>query len=190
MTQPRDWSGMVAWSADLLQRSTGAGLAEWNQRVRETGIDTEPALRAWLGEQGITGYAQMLLVMERFGYPEFLLASADELIDGQYADRPHLRPILDRIVAVAAMAGDVQVQARKTYVSLVGPRRKFALVKPTTRSRVDLGLRLADQPAGARLQVAKSLGDDTMPVRIALSSVAEVDDEVVEWIRRAYAANA
>src|SRR6266542_233592 len=160
------------------------------QRFRETGIDTEPALRAWLGEQGITGYAQMLLVMERFGYPEFLLASADELIDGQYADRPHLRPILDRIVAVAAMAGDVQVQARKTYVSLVGPRRKFALVNPTTRSRVDLGLRLADQPADARLQVAKSLGDDTMPVRIGLSSVAEVDDEVVEWIRRAYAANA
>jgi len=25
----------------------------------------------------------MLLVMERFGYPDFLLASADELIDGQ-----------------------------------------------------------------------------------------------------------
>jgi Domain of unknown function (DUF5655) len=190
MTQARDWSDMVAWSADLLERRTGAGLAEWNRRVRQTGIDTEPALRAWLGEQGITGYAQMLLVMERFGYPDFLLASADELIDGQYADRPHLRPILDRVLAVAGMVGDVRLQARKTYVSLVGPRRKFALVRPTTRSRVDLGLRLAGQPAGGRLQVAKSLGDDTMPVRIGLSAVVEVDDEVVEWIRQAYAANA
>ena len=38
-----------------------------------------------------SGYPQMLLVMERFGYPDFLLASADELIDGQYADRPELR---------------------------------------------------------------------------------------------------
>jgi hypothetical protein len=30
----------------------------------------------------------MLLVMERFGYPEYLLASADALLAGQYADRP------------------------------------------------------------------------------------------------------
>ncbi len=148
---------MVAWSADLLQRSTGAGLAEWNQRVRETGIDTEPALRAWLGEQGITGYAQMLLVMERFGYPEFLLASADELIDGQYADRPHLRPILDRIVAVAAMAGDVQVQARKTYVSLVGPRPCASPCRPwrrsTTRSSSGSGGRTPPTPDYAETQV-------------------------------------
>lgn len=36
----------------------------------------------------MTGYARSLLVMERFGYPDFLRASGDELIDGQYADRP------------------------------------------------------------------------------------------------------
>jgi hypothetical protein len=33
----------------------------------------------------------MVLVMERFGYPDYLLAAADELIDGQYADRPGRR---------------------------------------------------------------------------------------------------
>jgi hypothetical protein len=38
----------------------------------------------------MTGYAQSLLVMECFGYPAFFLASADELIEGQYADRPQL----------------------------------------------------------------------------------------------------
>ena len=63
----------------------------------------------------------MLLVMERFGYPDFLLASADELIDGQYADRPALRPILDEVLLRAAEVGEVDVQARKTYVTLVTP---------------------------------------------------------------------
>jgi hypothetical protein len=29
----------------------------------------------------VTGYAQQLLVMERFGYPDFLTVTADELID-------------------------------------------------------------------------------------------------------------
>ena len=39
----------------------------------------EAALRAWLNERGVTGYGQSLLVMERFGYPDFLRADADEL---------------------------------------------------------------------------------------------------------------
>lgn len=71
----------------------------------------------------MTGYPAMLLVMERFGYPDYLIASVDELIEGQYADRPALR--------------------HKTYVALVTPRRTFAAVQPTTKKRVDLGLRLA-----------------------------------------------
>ena len=31
--------------------------------------------------QGVTGYPAMLLVMERFGYPDYLQATADELIE-------------------------------------------------------------------------------------------------------------
>jgi hypothetical protein len=36
------------------------------------------------------------------------------------------------------------VPARKTIVSLVSPRRTFAVVRATTKGRVDLGLRLDD----------------------------------------------
>ncbi|MQA88601.1 MAG: hypothetical protein GEV03_29325 [Streptosporangiales bacterium] len=180
---------MVEWSAGLLERRTGAGVAEWNRRVRDTGIGNEQELRAWLAERDVTGYAQMVLVMERFGYPDFLLATADELVDGQYADRPGLRPILDRVLAVAADVGEVQVQARKTYVTLATPRRQFALVKPTTKRRVDLGLRLEGQQPGGRLESGKLLGSDVMTVRIPLQTVDDVDDEVVDWLRRGYAAN-
>jgi hypothetical protein len=184
------WQAMRDRSARLLRERTGTDVAEWNQRVLDSGIGTESELRAWLAERGVTGYAQMLLVMERFGYPDFLLASAAELIDGQYADRPGLRPVLDRLLALAAAVGEVHVQARKTYVSLVAPKRAFALVRPTTRTRVDLGLRLPEQAPAGRLERATSLGNDTMTVRIGLHRVADVDDEVADWLGRAYAANA
>jgi hypothetical protein len=36
--------------------------------------------------------------MEHFGYPDFVLATGDELIGKQYEDRPHLRAIYDRIL--------------------------------------------------------------------------------------------
>lgn len=190
MPATRDWRQMHAQSADLLKRRTGDDLETWNARVRESGIDDEPSLRAWLTEQGVTGYPQSLLVMERFGYPDFLIATADELIDGQYADRPQLRPILDAVLATAAGVGDVAIQARKTYVTLLTPRRTFATVKATTRRRVDLGLRLADPPHGGRLQAVSGMGNRAMTARIGLESMDEVDDEVAYWLQRAYGENA
>lgn len=188
--QARDWRERNRWVADLLKRRTGDDLETWNARVREAGFGDEASLRAWLDSQGVTGYPQTMLVMERFGYPDFLVASADELIDGQYRDRPALRPILDAILARAAALGQVTVQARKTYVLLVTPRRTFAAVQASTKRRVDLGMRLADQRPTGRLESATSMGSGSVTVRIGLTSVDQVDDDVESWLRRAYDENA
>lgn len=181
------WREMVDWSVALLRRGTGEGVPEWNRRVLASGVDNERDLRVWLRERGVTGYPQMLLVMERFGYPEFMDPRSDwaaaGVVDAQYADRPELRPILDRLLAEAALLGPMRVQARKTHVALVSPRRTFAVVKPTTRTRVDLGLRLAsDPPAG-------SPGHPTVTLRIAIASADDVDDTTLDHLRAAYTYN-
>src|SRR5213596_300540 len=140
--ETRAWQQMREMSARLLKERTGSGVDAWNRRIRKERPGSEADLRAWLTKHGVTGYAQTLLVMERFGYPDFLTATADELIDGQYADRLQLRPIFDAVIEAAASLGDVTIQARKTFVSLVSPRRTFARVGATTKVRVDLALRL------------------------------------------------
>jgi hypothetical protein len=173
----------------LVER-TGEGLETWNKRVIDGGFADEAALRAWLTEQGVTGYPQMLLVMERFGYPDYLQASADELIDGQYADRPQLRPILDTILGMLPEIGTVEVQARKTYVALLTPKRTFGAVQPTTRKRVDLGLRLTrDTKPEGRLQAAPNFGQSSVTHKIGLETADEIDLEVGNWLRKAYEAN-
>jgi hypothetical protein len=187
VAQTRDWQGMRDMSARLLKQRTGADVETWNQRIRAEGFMDEQALRSWLTTQGVMGYAQSLLVMERFGYPDFLLASADELIQGQYADRPQLRPIFDAIIDAAAGLGEVVVQTRKTYVSLVTPRRTFARVQPTTRQRLDLGLRLEGLEPGGRLLPSKIRA--TMPLQISLTTPEQVDSEVLDWLQRAYDQN-
>jgi len=108
---------------------------------------------------------------------------ADQLITDQYADRPQLRPVLDAVLAVLPALGPVTIQARKTFVSLVSPRRTFAVVQATTKTRVDLGLRLDGVEPGGRLQAARDIGAAT--VRITLSGPEEFDDEAVGWLRRA-----
>jgi hypothetical protein len=176
--------------AERLLRQTGHDIAWWNETIRaQDGIGDEASLRAWLAEHEVTGYQQMLLVMETFGYPQFLLASADELIDGQYADREALRPILDAVLTAAAGLGEVEVQARKTYTTLLTPRRTFAAVRPTTKTRVDLGLRLDGVTPGGRLLDGRNTAGGSVNLRLPLTSVDDLDDEAVDLLRRAYRTN-
>ncbi len=185
----RSWAEMRTAIEERLVAGTGDGVATWSARVRETGLGTEPEVRAWLAERGITGYGQMLLVMERFGYPDFFTATANELVDGQYADRPQLRPVYEAVAAAALGLPDVHLQARKGYVSLVGPRRTFAVLQASTRTRLDLGLRLPGREPAGRLLAARSIGNGDCSVRVPLATLDDVDDEVLDLLAEALAAN-
>ena len=187
----RTWGGMRDWMASLLQRRTGQDVEAWNRRIKAARVRNQAALRRWLDDQGVTGYAQRLLVWERFGYPSFMKAGIGDLIGMQYADRPQLRPVLDAILGVLPEISPVLiVQARKTYVSLVSGRRTFAVIQATTKTRVDLGLRLANAKPGGRLQSARGVGNGSMTVRLALTSRDDLDAEAIGWLKRAYEENA
>lgn len=183
----RDWQTTKAQWISILEERTGERLEVWKERIEAEGFTDELRLRQWLTDRGVTGYAQSVLVMERFGYPDFFVAGADELVDAQYADRQHLRPIYDALIEAALGLGEVVVQARKTYVSLVGPRRTFARIQPTTKRRVDLGLRLDGYEPDGRLEPSRI--HETMKVQISLTSPDQVDAEVLEWLERAYTLN-
>jgi hypothetical protein len=181
------WEEMRTRSLGLLERGTGRSLADWNGEIAGIGFDAEPELREWLEERGVSGYAQAVLVWERFGYPAFMTASSDQLVSGQYHDRPLLRPILDALLAIASELPGTVVQARKGFVALVA-RRTYAVIRPATRARVDLGLRLPNRELDGRL-LAPGAGLASCTARIALATSADVDAEVVEWLRQAWSAN-
>ena len=175
---------------ERLVRQTGRDVAWWNEAIAASQrCPDEAALRTWLTERGVKGYQQMLLAWETFGYPAHLLASADALIDAQYADRPALRPIFEAVVAAASALGQVEVQARKTYTSLLTPRRTFAAVRPTTRTRVDLGLRIDGAEPGGRLLDGSNTAGGSVNLRLPLSTVDDLDDEAAGLLRRAYQSN-
>ena len=120
------------------------------------------------------------------GYPDFLTMSARELIEAQYRGKAELRAVLDAVLDAAHAAGDITVQARKTYVSLVTARRTFARIQ-TKKARVDVALRLDRAPRG-RLKPSRI--HESMPVQVELASVEDVDADVRALIEKAYQANA
>lgn len=74
-------------------------------------------------------------------------------------------------------------------MSLVSPRRTSAVAKASSRDRVDLGPRLPGVDPQGALLTARSLGNESTNLRIPLSAMENLDDDVVSWLRRAYEEN-
>lgn len=181
----RTWQTMVDNNHALLLRKSGHDAGWWAELARAAGLRNDAELRDWMRDKhGITGYAQYAVSWEMFGYPEFMLRDADELIDAQYAGHPALRPIADAFLAWAAETEGVEIQLRKGYVSLHSPRRKFAQVTRANNTSVDVTLRLDAPPAG-RLTAVKVRPGDFFDRKVRLTSVEEVDDDVLDFLAKA-----
>ncbi|MCK6503676.1 DUF4287 domain-containing protein [Myxococcota bacterium] len=116
-------------------------------------------------------------------------AQGQDPADAWYAGKKAaLRPVHDAVLAaVAALGGGpggaVEHAPKKTYVSL-RRKKQLATVGPATATQVEVGFNLKGVEGGDRLQALPPGGMCTHRVR--LSSVAEVDAELVAWLRAAY----
>ena len=82
------------------------------------------------------------------------------------------------------MACYVLTTPKKGSVSLIR-KKQFALIKPATKTRIDLGLKLKGVEVQGRLEDSGPFG--TMcSHRIQLKSISDVDNEVIEWLSKAY----
>jgi hypothetical protein len=113
--------------------------------------------------------------------------SDEELVAAQFGGaKAAMRPIYDTILGVVQGFGDdVKLNPRQSYVALAR-KQQFAVLKASTSTRLDLGLRLkAVEPSG-RLQAAAGLGSGSINYKVSLSAVEQVDGELIAWLRQAY----
>jgi len=184
---------------DNLPAKTGKDLAAW-LKVAKQGPGTARELTAWLKTQGLGG-TQASLVAERalakpgHGFndtPEGYLAAAPGYVDAQYGGKKAaLRPIFDAVIAWARKElKGVKVCPCETLVPLYRDH-VFAQLKPTTQTRVDLGLALGDpatlaDPSGRLVDTGGFAKKDRLTVRIELKAPADFDAEAQGWLRRAW----
>ena len=160
-----------------IAEKTGRSVPEWVKVVRTTGLQKHGEIVKFLKtDHGFThGYAN-------------LVAHQDDgdLVATQYAgDKAALRPIYDKLLKAARGFGpDLEVAPKKTYVSL-RRTKQFALVQPSTRTRVDLGINLKGTPPAGRLEASGSF-NAMVSHRVRLETLEDVDAEVVGWLKNAY----
>jgi len=90
------------------------------------------------------------------------------------------------IKAVGEFGDDLEIAPKKSYVSL-RRKKQFALIQPSTKTRVDLGINLKGKAAEEKLEGSGSF-IAMVSHRVRLSSAADVDAGVIAWLKQAFEA--
>ncbi len=165
-----------------MPEKTGKSLEEWKQLLKKKSFGKHgEAMKFLKKEHNVThGFANTIVQLskEEKEAPEDLLAN-------QYKGKEELMPIYKKLVSVVSAFGDdVTITPKKTSVSIIR-KRQFTLIKPATKTRIDLGLKFNDKPTTDRLENSGPFG--TMCThRVKLSEVGQVDAELEAWLKEAY----
>ncbi len=168
-----------------LEAKTGKTLEHWIGLVEKSNLEKHGEIVKMLkSEHGMGhGYANMVVHMAKKS-AAFTSENTD-LVSEQYKGREHLHPIYEKLHnEIEKFGNDVDVVPKKKSVSF-RTKRQFCLVQPTTKSRIDLGLKYNDKPHEGRLETSGPFG--TMcSHRVRITEISQVDDELISLIREAY----
>ncbi|MBL8188287.1 MAG: hypothetical protein JNK38_09780, partial [Acidobacteria bacterium] len=163
--------------------------------IKKNGPTDEKLCRSWLKEEFKLGTNTAWWLAERANgkgweedSPEAYLQQAEVYVEEMFAGaKSGLRPIYDALLKLGlSISKDVKVCPGKTIVPLYR-NHVFAQLKPTTRTRIDLGLALGEMAVPNRLiDTGGFAKKDRITHRIPISSLDEIDDEVRRWLKVAY----
>lgn len=173
-----------------IQTKTGKTLAELTQFAQASGLTKHGQVRdlfkkeLGLGHGDANTLTHYVLQSSSMFAPEMQEASADDVLDQLYSGpKAALRPIHDKLMDAITDFGPFDVAPKQKYVSL-RRTKQFAMIGPATNKQVELGLNVKDLQNAGRLTALPA--GNMCNYKIRLSDDAEVDEELIGWIRKAY----
>ena len=167
---------------DNMPEKTGKSLEEWKKILRAKSFAKHGEAMSFLkGEHGVThGFANTIIHLSKDDQ-----ASPEDLVIKQYTGKEDLKPIYNKLIDLISTFGkDITISPKKDSVSLVR-KRQFALIKPATKTRIDLGLKIKDKALTSRLENSGPFG--TMCThRVRINSTDQIDQELKTWLVEAY----
>lgn len=167
---------------DNMPAKTGKSLEEWKSVLKGKLFDKHSeAVNFLKKEHGVThGFANTIVTLSKAQND-----TPEDLVANQYIGKESLIPIYKNLIShVTGLGNDVKIVPKKTSVS-VSRKRQFALIKPATKTRIDVGLKIKDKPTTERLEHSGPFG--TMCThRVKVSDAKHVDGELQKWLKEAY----
>lgn len=174
-----------------IEKRTGKSLDSLAKIVKASGLTKHGEIRDMLKRDLRMGHgdanALVHYVLKSDGASAAAAASGtgtSAVLDDIYSGaKSALRPIHNKVMAAVETFGPFEIAPKKGYVSL-RRKKQFAMVGPSTNTRVDVGLNMKGLSGTARLRAMPAGGMCQYQVRLATPD--EVDSELIAWLRRAY----
>jgi hypothetical protein len=167
---------------DNMPEKTGKSLSDWKQLLKKQAFAKHGKAMKFLKEEhNVThGFANTIIQLSKEENEE-----PEDHVANQYKGKEDLIPIYEKLISfIKGLGNDIKITPKKTSVSLIR-NRQFALIKPATKTRIDLGLKFNNKPTGERLENSGPFG--TMCThRVKLSEIGQVDAELKVWLKEAY----
>ncbi|WP_298898875.1 DUF4287 domain-containing protein [uncultured Psychroserpens sp.] len=165
-----------------MPEKTGKSLDQWKSILKgKAFVKHSEGVNFLKKEHGVThGFANTIVTLSKDEQH-----TGDNLVSNQYKGKEALFPIYEKLLsAINNFGDDVTVTPKKTSVSVIR-KRQFVLIKPATKTRIDLGLKLPGKPTTDRLGNSGPFG--TMCThRVQITSKNDIDQELIDWMREAY----
>ena len=170
-----------------IEAQTGRSVDDWVGVVRARGAARHGEMVAWLKSEHSLSHGYANHIAKRALDAEKPRSTEDPVAHLFEGGKEPLRPLYDRMAGAAlALGPDVELAPKKANVS-VRRRKQFALLQPSTRTRLDLGLILPGLEAAGRLEAAGSF-NAMFTHRVRLDADDQIDAQLLSWLREAYEA--
>ena len=167
-----------------LAEKTGKSFTAWINIARSLGTSKHSDIVLYLKAEGPMGhgYANAVALEARKSAVVVEEDPVDAIFSG---DKAQLRSTYDTIAAVITGFGkDVEFAPKKAYVS-VRRAKQFALVQPSTATRIDIGINLKGVPPIGKLE-ASGTWNGMVSHRVRLITLADFNKDVKAWLKQAY----
>ncbi len=173
-----------------IQTRTGRTLEELYSIYKSSGLVKHGDVRAMFINEFNMGYGDAVMLtsylMKSNGdvSGKVEVEDPDEAVNQIYSGaKEYLRPIHDEIMKRVNSFGGFEILPKKGYLSL-RRKRQFAMVGPATNSRIEMGLNMKDIPPTSRLEQNPPGG--MCQYKVKITSLSDVDEELITWIQIAY----
>jgi hypothetical protein len=172
---------------DNIKVKTGKTPDDFRVLAAEKGLTQYGDVMVWLktdyglGHGHANAMAQLLVNEDKSK-----VSADDQLAEHFVGGKARWRPAYDALAAqICAFGADVTLSPNRSYINVQRGGKKFAIMEPSTTDRFDIGIKLKSAAPAGRFEAAGAW-NNMVTHRVRISDPAQIDDEVVAWLRRAY----
>ncbi len=172
---------------DTVKAKTGLEPADFRRLAAEKGLTKHGEIIAWLkGDYGL-GHGHANAVAAVLLKSEAMKASPEDKLARLFSGKKaRWRGATDRLIAaVEGFGPDVTTSPNATYVNLNRGKAKFGVIQPGSAGRLDVGIKRRGVATEGRFEAADTW-NPMVTHRVQVTDDAQVDAELMAWLRAAY----